>query len=199
MLQGNADLGFVGVTSINISLTLTLDVRLFNLGGRCLLTTHVEWIRRNGFTVGFRCDYRLSSSLTVNSRVQSAIHSVLTTRVVLNIREAASRRLNDVSCDLHLSDLEFPKSRISFAETPVVSHFGSDRESDTFSHRERSGSTRTAQTGMASTPNSVVASHINLPVTRDAEGKRVVGRPEPDDDKDDDDGGSTQVAYDEWV
>jgi len=151
--------------------------------------------------VGFRPNYRLTPPLTVDRRIQSAIHSVLTTRVILNIREAASRRLNDVSFDLHLSDLEVPRSRISFAENPTVFHFDGDRESDGFPRRERfdSACAGTTQTGMVSVPNSIAPSHITLPVTRDAKGKRVVGRPEPDDDEGDHDEGSTQIGYDEWV
>ena len=187
------------MTSINISLTLTLDVRLSNPSGWYILTGRIERIRCNGITVGFRPNYGRSPSLTVNCRLQSAIHSVLTTRVVLNIREAASRRLDDISCDLHLSDTEVPVSRISFAEHPTVFHSDGDCESDTFAPTEGFSSTGTAQTGVVSIPNSIVASHITLPVTRDAKGKQVVGRPEPDDDEDDYDEGSTQIAYDDWV
>lgn len=56
------------------------------------------------------------------------MHSVLTTRIILNIREAASGRLDDISLDLHLSHVssDATVSRISFAENPAVSHFDGD-------------------------------------------------------------------------
>jgi len=126
---------------------------------------------------------------------------VLTARVILNIREAASRRLDDVSFDLHLSDLEVPGSRISFAENPAVFHFDGGRESDIPPHRERFGSVGTTRTGMVSVSNSTVASHITLPMTKDAKGKRVVRRPGPEDSEDEDgyDKSSIQTSHDEWV
>ena len=124
---------------------------------------------------------------------------MLTTRIVLNIREAASRRLHDFSFDLHLSDadLRAPTSRIAFAEDLAVIHFGDDRTSDAFQH-ERLGSEDVARSGMVSISGSTGASHITLPMTRDAKGERVVGRPEPDDD-DDDDKYSIGTSPDEWV
>ena len=68
--------------------------------------------RRNGW----------SSSLTANYRLQNAIHSVVTTRIILNIREAASQRLDGVSSNLHLSDIGFrvPSSRVSFVGGPLM-------------------------------------------------------------------------------
>ncbi|KAF9649434.1 hypothetical protein BDM02DRAFT_3113855 [Thelephora ganbajun] len=56
------------------------------------------------------------------SPVQSAIHSVLTTRIILNLREAASQRLHDISFDLHLSDTDsrIHGSRLSFAENSAA-------------------------------------------------------------------------------
>ena len=120
---------------------------------------------------------------------------MLTTRIILNIREAASRRLDDISFDLHLSDFEVPRSRISFAENPAVFHYDDDRESDNSPRRERFGSVGTARTGIVSVSDSTATSRITLPMTRDAKGKRVVGRTGPDDDDD----GSIVIPHDEWV
>ena len=125
------------MTSIEIALMLTLKVRLFDLSaGWRILTAHVERIHdwRNCITVGFRPN-KWSSSLTVDDRLQNTIHSVVTTHIILNIREAASRRLNsDISFDLHLSDIDFrtPRSRISFAEGPAVFHLDDDCENGIF-------------------------------------------------------------------
>ena len=125
---------------------------------------------------------------------------MLTTRVILNIREAASRRLDDFSFDLHLSgsDAQLPRLQISFAENPGVFHRDVGREGGVSHSRERFGSVGTARTGMVSISNSTAPSHITLPMTRDAKGKRVVGRPEPDDD-DGDGRDSIHVSPDEWV
>ena len=59
------------------------------------------------------------------------MHSVLTTRVILNIREAASRRFEDFSFDLHLSDIgsRASRARMSFAESPAVLRSDDDNES----------------------------------------------------------------------
>jgi len=76
-----------------------------------------------------------------------------------------------------------------------VFHFYDDHESDTSPHTERFGSAAgTAQTAIVSIPNSIVASHVPLPVTRYPKGKPVVGQPELDDDEDDGEG-SIQIAY----
>jgi len=136
----------------------------------------------------------------ISYRVQSAIHSVLTTRVILNIREAASRRLNDFSFDLHLSgsDAQPPRPQISFAENPTVFHPDVDCEGGVSQSRERFSSVGTVHTGMVSVSNSTAPSHITLPMTRDAKGKRVVGRPEPD--VDDCDGmDSIHVSPNKWA
>ena len=94
------------------------------------LAAHVERVCYNGITVGSQSNER-SSSLTVNYRLQNAIHSSLTARVILNIREAASRRLDDFSFDLHLSDTtHVSRSRMSFAENPVALHSAKDSETD---------------------------------------------------------------------
>jgi len=140
-----------------------------------------------------------NSSLTVKRRIQSALHSVLTVRVILNIREAASRRLDDISFDLHLSDLEVSGSRMSLAEDLAVFHFGYGCDNDISPCRERFSSVETARAGMVSVSNSTTASHINLPVIQDAKGKRMVGRLGSDDDEDDFDKGSIQTPHGEWV
>ena len=51
------------MTSINIALTLTLDVRLFDSSGRRLLTVRIEQFRCNGSTVGSQPDYEWNSPL----------------------------------------------------------------------------------------------------------------------------------------
>lgn len=126
---------------------------------------------------------------------------MLTARVVLNIREAASRRLEDISFDLHLSDFEAPRSRISFTENPAVFHFDDDHGSGISPRRERFGGVGTVRTGMVFVSSATVTSHITLPMTRDAKGKRVVGRPGPDEDEDSYDEGSVRTSHDdsEWV
>lgn len=60
--------------------------------------------------------------LKVHNRAQSAIHSALTIRVVLNIREVASRGLDDFSLDLHLpnTDSHACRSPIVFAKNRAV-------------------------------------------------------------------------------
>jgi len=83
---------------------------------------------------GFLSNYRWSSSLEIYNRAQSTIHSVLTTRIILTFREAVSRRLHDVSLDLHLSDTDSRayRSRTSFAENRVVLYSDNEQMSDTF-------------------------------------------------------------------
>lgn len=153
-----------------------------------------QWSHR-----GFWSNYEWSSLLTVNHRVQSAIHSVLTTRIILNLREAASQRFDDFSVDLHLSDTDsrgLPRSRLSFAENPAVLDCNDDHGSDNFRSRKwlDSGES-TTQTGMVSISTTTTISHVALPMTRDARGKRVVGRPDLDDEDDMD----SVRASGEWV
>ena len=66
------------------------------------------------------------------------MHSVVTTRIILNIREAASRRLEDFSFDLHLSDVGSRASRthMYFAENPAVFLSDNGCESDIPGPRE---------------------------------------------------------------
>jgi len=150
--------------------------------------------------VGFWPNHERSSPLTVNFSVQSAIHSVLTTRVILNIREAASQRLDDFSFDLHLSgsDSQVSRLRISFTENPAVHYSDVGHEGEVSRSRGRFGSVGTTRTGMVSTSNSTAPSHITLPMTRDAKGKRVVGRSQSDHDNDDGED-SIHASPDEWV
>ena len=123
---------------------------------------------------------------------------MLTARVILNIREAASRRLEDISFDLHLSDLEVSGSRISFAENLAVFHSDGGGDND-LSPRGRFGNVGTARVEVVPVSNSTTASHITLPVIRNAKGKRMVGRLGPDDNGSDRGGGSIQTSHDEWV
>ena len=139
------------------------------------------------------------SSLTIKCRIQSAIHSVLTVRVILNIREAASRRLDDISFDLHLSDIEVSGSRISFAENLAVFHFDDDYGNVISPRRERFSGVGAGQVGTVSISDSTQASHVTLPMARVAKGKGVVGRLGPDGDKDDYDKGSNKTYHEEWV
>ena len=71
------------------------------------------------------------------------MHSVLTTRIILNIRKAASRRLEDFSFDLHLSDVDSraSRARMAFAENPAVFLFDNGCESDIPGRRDPDGST----------------------------------------------------------
>ena len=174
------------MTSINIALTLTLDVRLFNSSGRWLLTVRIEQFRCNGSTVGSQPDYEWNSPFTANYRFQSAIHSSLTTRIVLNIREAASQRHDDFSFNLHMSDANFhvPGSRISFAENPAVFHSNEDREDAISLRRRRPDSASAAQTGVVPISNST-APHVTPPMAQDDKGERMVGLPEPGGGSDD--------------
>ena len=188
------------MTSINISLTLTLGVCLsFDLSVWRRLIARAEHVCCIGIPVGFIPNYRWGSLLSVGNRAQSAIHSVLTTRIILNIREAASQRLDDHSFDLHLSDTDSHASgsRMLFAENTAVFHSGSDQESDVSRRVERhdSGSSM-GQVGMVSISTRATISHVTLPMTRDARGKRVVGRVELDDDDDKD---SIVTSPEDWV
>lgn len=140
------------------------------------------------------------------SPAQSAIHSVLTTRIILNIREVASQRLGNFSVDLHMSDTDSHacRSPIAFAANRIVFHSGSDQENlSAFRHGEgyNSGS-NTTRGEMVSTSTHSAVSHVTLPMTRDARGKKVVGREEPDDDGDDDDDDdkdSIRTSPEDWV
>jgi len=134
-----------------------------------------------------------------NRRVQSAIHSVLTTRIILNIREAASQRLVDFSFDLHLSDIDFDvyRSRLSFAENSAVFHSDDDYR---VSVSQRSDGVDSVASMMVSISTSATISHVTLPTTRDMRGKKVVGRPEPDNEEEDgDDKDSARASPGEWV
>ena len=88
------------------------------------------------------------------------MHSVVTTRIILNIRQAASRRLEDFSFDLHLSDAGSRASRahMSFAENPAVLRSNDDHESDIPQPGEGLRVVSVAQTGMTSVPNFVPVS-----------------------------------------
>jgi len=173
-------------------------------------TPLVKLIYRDGliFYVYLFCVTSINIALTLTldnafvalvSPVQSAIHSVLTTRIVLNIREAASQRLDDYSFDLHLSDTDSrtPRSRISFAVNPALFHSGSDQESGVSQRGERhDGGSSVGQVGVVSFSTRATISHVTLPMTRDARGKRVVGRAELDDDDDKD---SVLTSPEDWV
>jgi len=118
--------------------------------------------------------------------------------MILNIREAASQRLDDFSFDLHLSDTDSNayRSRLSFARNPAVFHDG-DHKNDIFQRRGVVDSVvRAARVRMVSVSNT--ASHVTLPMTRDAGGKKVVGRPELDDGEDDEKV-SIRTSPEEWV
>ena len=135
-----------------------------------------------------------------NCRVQSAIHSALTTHIILNIREAASQRLVDFSFDLHLSDTDSNvyRSQLSFAENPAAFHSDDDHRSNVLQRRERVDSVAsTARIRIASISTSTTISHVNLPMARDGGGKKVVGLPEPDDEEDDKD--PVSISPKEWV
>ena len=108
--------------------------------------------------------------------MQGAIHSSLTTRIILNIREAASRRLDDFSFDLHLSDADFHASgsRISFAENPAVFHSDEGCEDAISQCRRRLDSANTAQTKVIPIPD-LTAPHIAPPMAQDDQGERMVG------------------------
>ena len=87
------------------------------------------------------------------------MHSVVTTRIILNIREAASRRLEDFSFDLHLSDAgsRASRARMSFAENPAALCF--DHDSENITPQAREGSiVSVARTGMVSVSESVPVS-----------------------------------------
>ena len=118
------------MTSVNIALAAAFNVRLLDSSGRYLLTARIEYVY---VAVGFRPNKRCSF-LTVNHRLQSIIHTVVTTRIILNIRESASRRLDDFSSNLHLSDIGFRalRSRISLTESPAVFRSDGGCESDIF-------------------------------------------------------------------
>ena len=157
---------------------------------------HAEWVCRNGLTVGLQPIYKRSTSLTVDCSLQSAIHSALTTRIILNIREAASQRLQDFSFDLHLSDtdLHVPRAQLSFAENLAGLHSDEDHKSESFQRRERNNSTM-GTTEMVSFSTSATISHFTLPSTRHATRGRVVGLSEPDVvDRD-----SIRTSPDDWV
>jgi hypothetical protein len=161
--------------------------------------TNVERICCIGISVGFMSSYESSSVLKVVNRVQSAIHSVLTTRIILNIREAASRRRDDFSSDLHLSETNSHASRprMDFAENQALTRSGGDQESGSFRYRERyDGGSSMGRTEIMSISTHTVVSHVTLPVTRDARGKKVVGRAELDDDDDMD---SIRTSPEDWV
>lgn len=125
---------------------------------------------------------------------------MLTARVILNIREAASQRLDDFSFDLHLSgsNVQVPSLRISFAGNPAVFHFDVGQAGDVSQSRERFRSVGAAWTGMVSISNSTAPSHVTLPMTRGAKGKWVMGRLESDDD-DGDGKDSIHASPDDWV
>ena len=135
----------------------------------------------------------------MNNRVQSAIHSVLTTRIILNIREAASQRLDDVSSDLHLSDTDSGayRSRISFALNPAAFHSVGGRMtgSDVSRRSERYGGC--GNMAQVSVSTHATISHVSLPMAREAKEQRVVGRIEPDDDVDTD--SIRSFPEDSWV
>lgn len=121
------------------------------------------------------------------SPVQSAIHSVLTARIILNIREMASRRLDDYSFDLHLSDADTHASGISFSENMVAFHPDDRQEGDTIGQWHRHGhGAGVLRVEMVSSPSHTIISHVTLPMTRDVWGNMVVGQTEPDydDEKD---------------
>lgn len=127
------------------------------------------------------------------SPAQSAIHSVLTTRIILNIREVASQRLGNFSVDLHMSDTDSHacRSPIAFAANRIVFHSGSDQENlSVFWH-----GSNTTRGEMVSTSTHSVVSHVTLPMTRDARGKKGVCREEPDDDDKD----SIRTSPEDWV
>ena len=188
-----------GVTSINIALTLALDVRLF-IFFSAQLTARAERVRCNGIPVRFPFNHGRGSSLKVNNRAQSAIHSVLTTRIVLNIREAASQRLQDHSFDLHLSETESQacRSQIRFADRQVVLYSSDEQMRDTFGRGEGHGDSGASIGGVevASISTRTTISHITLPMARGAKGGGVVGQFEPGEDDDMD---SINTFLDEWV
>ena len=137
-----------------------------------------------------------------NHRAQSAIHSSLTTRIILNIREAASQRHVDFSFDLHLSDTDsnVHRSQLSFADNPAVSHSDDDHRSNVFHRRKRVDSiTSTARIRMVSISTSTTISHATSPMTRNATGEKVVVRPELDDDDEDDHRDLARTSPEEWV
>lgn len=173
-------------------------------------TPFVKLIYRDGliFYVYILCVTSINIALTLTldgafvaliSPVQTAIHSVLTTRIILNIREAASHRLYDHSFDLHLSDTGSQPciSRISFAENPAVLHPGGDQESAIFPGRGRhNGGLSMGRAELISVSTRTTVSHVTLPMTRDARGKRVVGIVGPDHDDDRD---SMRTSPEDWV
>ena len=126
---------------------------------------------------------------------------MLTTRIILNLREAASRRFDDFSVDLHLSETDSRgacRSQIRFAENPVALDHNDDHKSGTSQRRIGLDSVAsTTRTGMVSISTSTTISHVSLPMTRDARGKKVVGRPEPDDGEEDDE--DSIRAPEDWV
>ena len=87
---------------------------------------------------------------------------MVTARIILNIREAASRRFDDISFVLHLSDIgsRVPRSRLSFAEGPAAVHLEvDDCESGTFELRGRVDNASVVRTGVVSISNSTMVSH----------------------------------------
>jgi len=137
------------------------------------------------------------------SPAQSAVHSVLTTRLILNLREAASRRFDDFSVDLHLSDTDSRgacRSQIRFAENPAGLNHDGGHKNDTSQHRiGLDSAASTTRIGMVSISTSTTVSHVTLPMTRDTRGKRVVGRPEPDPNDGEEDDMDSIRAPEEWV
>ena len=152
---------------------------------------------------GFPVQIQGGLSLTVDRRAQSAVHSALTTRIILNIRKAASQRLDDFSFDLHLSDTDsnVNRSRLSFAQNLSAFYYDDDHsKSDIVQRSGRAESVASmAQVGMVSVSASTTVSRIALPVTRDARGKWAVGRIESDDEEGEDEKVSIRTSPEEWV
>ena len=111
---------------------------VYSFSFRPQLTAHAERVRCTGIPVRFPFNYERGSSLKVNNRAQSAIYSVLTARIVLNIREAASQRLQNHSFDLHLSETE-SRSQIRFAERQVVLYSDDEQMRGRFGRGEGHG------------------------------------------------------------
>ena len=103
------------------------------------------------------------------------MHSVLTARIILNIRESASQRLGDVSFDLHLSDAgsRTSRARMSFARGPVAFCSDDDREND-IPTQGRLDNMSVAWIGMTSFSNSTTESLDQWPET--LRGERAAGR-----------------------
>ena len=117
------------MTSINIALTLALGVSLFDLSGRRTFTVWIERVCCDRIAVR-RQPKKWDLFLIIHHRIQTAIHSALTTRIILNIRRVASQQFDDFSFDLHLYDTKVPVSQpqIAFAENPASLDFDDDHE-----------------------------------------------------------------------